>query len=385
MADSILLEDDPADDALLEAPGTRQSITVQSMNRSYAIGTGTFKETVGLLSYRLRTPSLSLSVTASPLRYNASTGPTTITGAPPVLVRVDWLPGVGDTLRVYGRTASSPATLDSTQSLAIGAVGVSTIELESFSLGTPAMVGARAALSFPSDEVVFGLRAGVEYQAKPTGSSNTYWTGTTLSAGASIAFPTGALRTTALVDVSRSSADALGGKNLFQGGGSANLELRVDGLLGEGEGVDALFSAWYQRPFDNVRSDQPNRLVPVGDTYGLFSMLSFPVGSSLLTPTVSMARESASGATSEGASRYSYAASSWAANAGMALSVPLSRSIDLTPEVGFASGSAGSTFVATTLVGGTLPGRPGRPVSSTQNFRSGISGWWAALEFSISF
>lgn len=383
LADSILLEDDPEDDALLEPPGARQFLSLQSMNRSYAIGSGSYSENVGLLSYRLSVSSFRLSVNASPLRYNA--GATSIAGAPPVSVRLDWLPGPGDTLRVFGRSQSSPATLDSAQSLAIGAVGVSTIELESFSLGTPAMVGARGAFSFPDGDLVFGVRAAIEYQPRPSGSNNSYWTGTTISGGLSLAMPTGDLRTTALLDVASSYADSLGGRNLFQGGGNMSVELRVDGLLGGEAGIDAMFSAWFQKPFGNTRSDQPNRLIPVGDTYGLYGTLTVPVGSMLLTPTVALARESASDDAASGRSRFNYAASSWAVNGGLALSLPLGGSIDLTPEIGFARGSADGSFVATTIIGGAMPGRPGRPVTATQNFRNRISGWWVAMELSVRF
>lgn len=383
LADSILLEDDPEDEAGSEPPRARQSISIQSMNRTYSIGSGSYGENVGLLNYRLSSTSYRFLVSASPLRYNA--GSSTITGAPPVSLRFDWMRGLGDTLGVYGRTASTPASLDSAQSLAIGAVGVSTIELESFSLGMPAMIGARAAFSFPSGEVVFGVRTLVEYQPRPSGSSNSYWTGTTVSGGLSLALPTGDWRTTALLDVSNSFADSLGGKNLFQGGGNVNFELRLDGLLGGGDGADALFSAWYQKPFGNTRADQPNRLVPVGDTYGVFGTLTFPVGSMLLTPSLALARESASDNAASGASRYRYSTSSWAVNSGLALSLPLTESIELTPELGFSSGSADGSFVATTLVGGGVPGRPGRPVTATQNFRNRITGWWAALELTISF
>ena len=383
LADSLLLEDDPEDDALLNPRGREQSVSVQSMNRSYGVGAGSYNENVGLLSYRLSSGPFRLFASASPMRYNDGT--TTITGAPPVTLRLDWLPAAGDTLRLYARSPSSPATLDAAQALAIGAVGVSTIELDAFSLGTPAMVGARGAFSFPFDAVTLGVRGSVEYQPKPTGSSDAYWTGTSVSGGLSLAIPTGDLRLTALLDVTNSFADSLDGRNLFQGGGSLNAEVRMDGLLGGDDGTDALFGAWYQRPFGNTRSDQPNRLVPVGSTFGAYATLSFPVGSAMLTPSVALSRESASDEAASATGKYRYSAGSWAVNGGLAWSIPLSGTIDIVPEAGMAFGNADASFVATTILGGGLPGRRGRPVTSTQNFSSNIRGFWFALELAIRF
>ena len=383
LADSLLLEDDPDDEVALEPEGTRQSLSVQSMNRSYTVGSGSYSENVGLLSYRLSNGRFRFFASASPMQFNG--GATSIRGAPPATARIDWLPRVGDTLRVYGRTASTPATLDSTQSLAIGAVGVSTIELDAFSLGTAAMIGTRGAISFPLDGVTLGVHAAVEYQPKPTGSNNSYWTGTTVSGGASLAFPVGGLRLTGGVDLTNSFADSLGGKNLFQGGGSMNAELRLDGLLGEELSSDVLFGLWYQRPFGDIRADQPNRLVPVGSTFGAYGTLTFPVGSSMLTPSLSLSRESASDDAQSLSRRYRYTSGSWAMNGGLAWSIPLTRQIEIVPEAGVTIGNADATFTATTLAGGGLPGRPGRPVTSTQSFSSRIRGFWLALELQISF
>lgn len=383
LADSLLLEDDPDDDALLEPPGTKQSVSLQSMNRSYAVGAGSYSENVGMLNYQLSSGSIRLFASASPMRYNG--GIATITGTPPITMRFDWLHGTGDTLRLYGRSPSSPPTLDSIQALAIGAVGVSTIELDALSLGTPAMIGARGALSFLFDEVTLGVHVAVEYQPKPTGNNNSYWTGTSISGGLSLAIPAGGLRLTGLLDVSNSFADSLAGKNLFQGGGNVNAELRLDGLLGGDEGSDALFGAWYQRPFGNTQTDQPNRLVPVGATFGAYATLTFPVRSMLLTPSVSASREFASGNAASATGRYQYSTGSWAVNGGVAWSIPLTGSVELVPEAGVAIGNADASFVATSIVGGRLPGRRGRPVTSTQDFSSRIRGFWIAVELTISF
>ncbi len=387
LADSILLEDDPDDDMSLDVPvGIRQSFSVQSLNRGYTIGGNSIAENVGVVTYRWRAADWRLSASASPLRY-AGNG-TVISGAPPVSGRLDWSFAKGDTLRVYGRSASVPASLDSTQSAALGLVSVSTIDLESFSLGTQAMFGARAAFTFDlGNDVSLGLRGGLEVQPKPTGRSSVYWTGTTVLAGASLGGLAGDLRWSGSVDFSRSSADSLllpgdsVGRNLFAGGGSLSLGLQLDGPLTSAGDASGVLGLWYQRPIDNDRADQPNRLLPVGDTFGAFVSLDLPIQKLVLSPTLSISRESASDDARTRLVRYRYETSSWAMNAGAALTIPLTSRIDLTPEAGATFGGADAVF--TTQLGGGGPRRPGR--TSASGFSSSVRGWWAGVELSVSF
>lgn len=387
VADSILLEDDPDDELVLDAPpAIRQSITMQSLNRGYTIGSNDISENVGLFTYRWSGPDWKLLVSGSPLRYSGNG--TTITGLPPVTGRVDWTFAKGDTLRVYGRSGSVPATLDSMQVAAIGAVSVSTLDLESFTLGTSAMLGTRAVFTFDVGDVQLGLHGGLEYQPRPSGTSRVYWTGTTLLGGASLSGLASDVRWTGALDVSHSSADSLPiagdsvGRNLFQGGGSFNASFQFDGPLTAAGDATGVIGAWYQRPFGNDRPDQPNRLLPVGDTYGAFLSLDLPIGSLTLSPSVSVARESASDdARVTRLLKYQYDAASWAVNTGAGLTIPLGKHFDLTPEFGATFGGASARFTASTA---PVPGRrPGR--STTTDLSAGIRGWWAGLELTISF
>ena len=377
LADSLLLEDDPDD----ELPTTRQSLSVQSLNRSYRVGGTGFAENVGLLTYRASRGAWRVTIGASPLRF--STGATTINGAPPVSATIDWSFRSGDTLRIYGRSSSVPAALDSAQALAIGSIGTSTVDMASSGLGTPAMVGGRLALSFAGEYVTFGIRGAIEYQPRPDGPEDTYWTGTTVSGGISLGTIGPTTRWTGLVDVTRGFADSLGGRNLFQGGGNVNIELRLNTTFDEANDADGLFSIYYQKPFGNDRNDQPNRLIPVGDSYGLFGIVNLPLRSMLLVPTVTLAREASSATTGTAASRYAYSASSWAINAGIALQIPVAGAIDLTPEIGGVFGNASATFTSVTPA--SFGARRGRPVTSSSGFTNRINGWYLGLQLSVSF
>lgn len=381
VADSILLEDDPEDELLpASPPGVRQSITMQSMNRGYTIGASAVSENVGLASYRWSAPDWRVMVNGSPLRYSGNG--TSISGVPPVSARLDWSFARGDTLRLYGRTGSSPATLDSMQTAALGAVSVSTIDLESLALGTPAMFGARGAITMDlGGDVTLGLRAGLEYQPKPTGTASVYWTGTTVMGGLSLSGLANDVRWTGSFDLSKSSADSLlvpgdsVGRNLFQGGGSMNASLQFDGPLTADGDATGVFGLWYQRPLSVERPDQLNRLLPVGDTFGAFASLDVPIGDWILAPSASFSRESASDDARTRLVRYRYETSSWAANAGVALTIPLASRLDLTPEAGATFGNADAVYQVA----------PGAAAIRRRGFTSKISGWWAGVELTISF
>ena len=377
LADSLLLEDDPDD----ELPATHQSLSVQSLNRSYSVGGTRFAENVGLLTYHASRGAWSVIIGASPLRF--STGATTISGTPPESATIDWRFQPGDTLRIYGRSSSFPAALDSAQAVAIGSIGTSTIDMASSGLGTPGMVGARLAVSFAGENVTFGVRGALEYQPRPDGPEDTYWTGTTVSGGISLGTNGPTTRWTGLVDVTQGFADSLGGRNLFQGGGNVNVELRLNTSFAEASAADGLFSFYYQKPFGNDRNDQPNRLIPVGDSYGLFGTANVPLRSMLLMPTLTLAREASSATTGTAASRYAYSASSWAINAGLALQIPVVGALDLTPEIGGVFGNASATFTSVTPA--PFGARRGRPVTSSSGFTNRINGWYLGLQLTVAF
>ncbi len=380
VADSILLEDDPEDEVLpAPPPGVRQSVTLQSMNRGYSIGTSAISENVGLASYRWSAPDWRLMVNASPLRYTGNG--TTISGVPPVSARLDWSFAHGDTLRLYGRSGSTPATLDSLQAAALGVVSVSTIDLESLALGTPAVFGARGVLSFElGGDVTLGVRAGLEFQPKPTGTASVYWTGTTVLGGLSLSGLASDVRWTGSFDLSKSSADSLltpgdsVGRNLFQGGGSLNVGLQFDGPLTADGDATGVLGLWYQRPLSVERPDQPNRLLPVGDTFGVFASLDVPIGDWILAPSASFSREAAADDARTRLIRYRYETSSWAANTGVALTIPLGSRVDLTPEAGATFGNADALYRVT-----------GTGTSLRRSFTARIGGWWAGVELTISF
>jgi hypothetical protein len=391
IADSILLEDDPEDDvALPTVVGTRQSVSLQATSRGYTIGANAISEVLGRVTYSWTSEAFRAVLTGSPLRYQGNGA--TLSGVPPVTARLDWRFAKGDTLRLYGRTASSPAVLDSAQAAAIGVVNVSTVDLEALSLGTPAMFGARAAMGWElGNDVTFGVHAGLEYQPKPGGTNKVYWTGTTLLGGAALSGLWSDLNWSLGVDVSRSSADSLPvagdsvGRNLFQGGGTLSASVQLDGPLTTDGDVTLVVGGWFQRPFGADRPDQPNRLIPVGNTFGMYATVDLPVGDWILEPSLSVARESASDdATVSRLLRYSYQAASWTANTGLSVSIPLGGRFELTPEAGYVFGNADGTFSAIAGGGsGSGPRRPGRVF--TQGFSSGIRGWWTGVELRVSF
>ena len=192
-----------------------------------------------------------------------------------------------------------------------------------------------------------------------------------------------------------------------------NATLQLDGPLTSEGDATGVIGLWYQRPFGNDRPDQPNRLLPVGDTYGAYLTLELPIRSWVFSPSVSVAREhAADDARVSRLLRYQFDAASWAINAGAALTIPLGKHLDLTPEFGATFGGASVAFTATSAAGLTTAGltsanasgpgggtgtsggsggstpavsgrRPGR--TDVTNFSASIRGWWAGLELSISF
>jgi hypothetical protein len=282
------------------------------------------------------------------------------------------------------RTASRPGTLDARQTDALGNAGTSTLDLDSFQFGTPAVGGAGAALAFPVGSLVLGVRGGLEYEPKPSGADPVYWRGTTVTGGLSLTGASGENQATASVNLSVSSADSLGGRNLFPGGGMLGLQIVTD--IAVRNPVDELDEPWplraavfYSRPFNDVRNDQPNRLVPRGSVAGGLASLLVPVRSAVLTPSIQVVRESSSDQVTRPLARRGIEASGWTASFGLDASLPLGNHFELNPEAGYTTGSLGATYTQTVI------GLGGRAVTSTSRFSDAIRGGWLTLELRAYF
>ena len=154
-----------------------------------------------------------------------------------------------------------------------------------------------------------------------------------------------------------------------------NASLQFDGPLTADGDATGVLGLWYQKPLSIERPDQPNRLLPVGDTFGVYGSLDIPLGDWMLAPTASFSRESASDDARTRLVRYRYETSSWAANTGVALTIPLGSRLDLTPEAGATFGNANALYQVA----------PGSAAIRRRGFTSKISGWWAGVELTISF
>jgi hypothetical protein len=364
----------PADSA---ASRTRQRITMQSVMRSYRVGDATVRENAFPITYRLSSSTFGARISAIPLRFN--TVDETISGTTPVTARVERYLRGGDTLRVYGQSASMPGELNDAQTSALAAAGTATLDLESLGLGTPALVGGRYAHGFLIGSMAASIRGGVETQPRPSGTEPVYWTGTTLKAAASLTGYPGSSQLSVSVDASTSFADSLSGRNLFPGGGTFSVSASGDGQLGEDSESFWQIYTFYFRPFADTRNAQPNRLIPVGDFMGVFSSLSVPVGNTLLWPTLDLMREASHTDSTGAVISNRTVGTGWAGNLGSTLSIPIAHRVDLTPGVGYVFGSVGATFTSTVNLA------RGPQLLSSDSFNDRIRGWWTSLELSIGF
>lgn len=372
----------PADNGL--APRRRQSVTMGGLARHYQLGATTVREQGAPVTWRLTAPHLAARVTGTPLALQARG--TTLAGTTPVRGRVDLIRRVGDTLSVYGRTASGPGTLDSLQAQAVGAAGTSVLDLSSLLLGMAAQVGVRGRWSVPVGALVLGVTGAAERDLPPPASGAVFWQGTTVRGGASLTGFAGAQTVTVGAEVSRSRADSLGGRNQFPGGGTATLSLSTSGAVGDGDDRWFAGDAFYVRPFGNDRNAQPTRLIPQGSLAGASGMLLLEAGALTLAPTVSVMREASAArlATVQGGGRSFTALTSgaWSVSGGLSVDIPLGGSVTLSPEVGAVAGRVSATLAQTS---GRVLGRFGRVVNftSTSGFADAVRGWWGGLTVSV--
>lgn len=362
--------------------GVHQAIVLGTTGRSYRIGDTTVSERVGGMTYTMSSARFRLRLEGSVLRYDAFSD--TISGSLPGSARFDFIPLYGDTVTVFARTATRPGALDARQTEALGNAGTSTLDLDAFQLGTPVVGGGGVALAYPVGSLVLGVRGGLEFEPKPSGTSPVYWRGTTVKGGVSLTGASGDNQLTASVNLSRSSGDSLGGRNLFPGGGTLSMQLVTD--LSAPNLVDPMDEPWpfraavfFSQPFNDTRNNQTDRLVPRGSVFGGLASILVPAGPAILTPSVQILRESSSDAISQSLSRNRIDAGGWTASFGLGASLPLGNHLDLDPEAGYTVGNVGATF-SETIIG---PG--GRPISSASRFSDSIRGSWLTLEVRASF
>ncbi len=365
--------------------GVQQVLTFGISYRGYHIGDTAVSERGVPVSYELSATRLRFQLDATSLRYAAPAS--AIAGNSPLSGRLELISRRGDTLALVGSSGSRPAYLDAVQAAALGAAPSATIPLEAFSFGTPPMFGAHTAVGFTVGEAVLSLRGGVESEPRPAGTLPVYWRGTTLLGGATLTGDAGDTRLSAGIDYSRSSGDSLGGRNLFPGGG----ELTALGSLAGGvtnpfddlgDDMDARLSVFVSHPFGDARNDQPNLLVPLGNTMGATGSLAVPNGIVVWSPSLDLTRESSAWTRTAVLTHASQrnTATAWVANLGLDAIVTISSFADLTPRIGYAVGSVDASVSQSGLTA-----RRGRPVSRSASFTDAVRGWWTGMELSVSW
>lgn len=362
------------------ASGVSQTVSITGTARSYSVGSTRVSEQLAPFSWRLTAPRVALRVSGTSVRLDAPAKQ--LQAWTPFKLRADFISRVGDTLSVYGRSGSSPVTLDSLAVRAVSAVGTSVLDLSSQSLGVPAQIGVRSVFSFPVSDVVLGLSAALEHEARPTGDGVVYWQGNTLRGAASVRGQAGDKELSATMDVSVSRADSLNGRNQFPGGGAFGLSASALGPVDAGGRVFGVVDAFFVRPFGNDRPDQPTRLIPQGSLMGTTVSLLMETGALMWSPSVSLMRESSSASVivQSGTQRAltTLTGSAWSVAGGLSLDVTLAHGITLTPEVGAVAGSVASSIAQTS---GRVIGRFGRVVNATSvdSFADPVRGVWGGL------
>jgi hypothetical protein len=366
--------------ALPFAPLAAQKVEMEARVRSYKVGAVHVTERVAPLTLTLQGTRARLRFTSTPLTFDAPAD--RLRGTTPLGTRLDLRFRSDDSLRVFYDGTSTPSALDSLQNVALGSVGTSTLDLDSYALGTPAVFGARGSLGvWRGTSAQFRVRAGVDVSPAPSGSASVYWRGTTFHGGLALRGTADEKEYALGAELTMSRADSLGGRNLFPGGGTMSLNGEATLPVGE-TAARVTLSVFYLHPIGDTRNDQPNRLIPSGDFYGVTAMGSAFVGNTLLFPTLSLMRETSDAATGSGLTSQSMTASGWALAPSFAASVPLGGHVDLDPEVAIVVGSVGARYVRTAVVP-VGPRRRGRAVSSVSGFDDRISGWWLALGLEV--
>ncbi len=329
---------------------------------------------------------MSARVSGTPVSLDAASS--RVQGVTPIRARLDLVLRAGDTLSLYGRRGSTPRTLDSAETRALGAAGTSVIDLSSLSLGIPSQIGVRGRWSFPVGTVVLGLSAAAERELAPPATGRVFWQGTTVRGGANVTGFAGNQTLTVSADISTSRADSLGGRNQFAGGGAVSLGAATTGAVNASGSASFSGDVFYVRPFGNERNDQPTRLIPQGSFSGINGLLLLEAGALTWNPTVTLLSESSSASllTMQGTlpSRTSLRGSAWSLAAGLSVDVPFGASVTISPEIGAAGGTVSSMLAQTN---GRVVRRTGRVVNvtNTSGFSDAVRGWWGGLAMSMRF
>jgi hypothetical protein len=361
-----------------------ETITGSATARSYRLADSTVSEQAYGLSYRLAWRRLQLTADGTALAYRTATD--TIRGHTPFGLHTDLETRPGDTISLFYHSAADPVSLSARQAAALGSVGTSTVDLASFEFGTPATGGGRAAFAFPVGDAVMSARVGVDIEPRPASSgTDVYWRGTTFRVGTGVTTKVGDNSLTGSVDFEHSSADSLGGRNLFPGGGaltfSAAAEMSVLDPLDPLEDTrwPVRATAFYTRPVRAQRVDQPDRLIPVGNVLGVSTLAFVDVGGVSLLPSLQFLHESSQTTSRQALLSAVSGASGWTLSAGMDLSIPIGGALELTPQAGYVMGSVGATF------GRDVSTRRGRSVARVSSFDQGLRGGWLGLQLSVTF
>ena len=369
-----------------QSTGVHQTLTVTTTARSYHVGTVDVNERVAPFSWQVTSPKFELKIAGQPVQLDAPAEK--LRAWTPLTARADVLLRVGDTISVYGRSGSSPLTLDTLAIRAISAINTSVLDLSSQSLGVPASLGVRGIFSFPVGDVVLGLAGALEQEARPAGLGVTYWQGTTVRGSATINALFNERHLAVAFDLSYSNADSLGGRNQFAGGGTAGVNTDFSGALDDASRWWFIGNAFYSRPFSNVRNDQPTRLIPSGTFVGLSGSVVTQTGAVTWSPSVQVLRESSGADVTvlQGTqrTRTSLAASAWSVTSSVSVDIPFWKIFTLTPEVGAVGGTVSSSLRQST---GRVIGRRGRSVAlgSTDAFSDPVRGWWTGIGLSARF
>ncbi len=363
-------------------PSFRQTVTIRPTIRRYSVGNVNASEQASYASWVGRFRHATLRLDLTPVSYSGDTNTSTVdrpqvrfSGASPISGRLDVPFRSADTVRVFAQSMSFPGALTAIDARALGAVGTSTVDLDAGALGIAARVGTRYTLTQKLGQggVALTVRGGVEYEPKPSGTEAVSWRGTTLrgAVGVSRTAESGSVGTS--IEFAKSHADSLGGRNLFPGGGTLNLDARALRYFGhDGTGFVSL-NGFYSRPVNVQRPDVPTRIIPVGDFFGATASAAIPVGRVSVVPVVSLLRESSHASAIVSGRNTTLDASGQTASLSLGVSVPLGSVVTITPEVGGVFGNVGQTVSA------QYPRRVRR-----QSFSDPIRGGWISIELSVS-
>ena len=356
-----------------EGAAAPHRVTLRAGTRRYTSGLSEVWESLGEVTYKLRRRAMTLRVSGEPLRFTS--GDTlSIAGISSLDARLDLAVGARDSLRFVLRAPSTPSGLTRSEVAALNSVGTSTVDLSSIQLGTPAGVEARFTHAQPLGEsVLLSATIGGSYEPRPSETESSYWRGKTVRAAVGLARAHGLTRVSGGLDMTYSFSDSLGGRNLFQGGGTVLARAGVTTLLRD---VFVGVSASYFRPHSADRPASGSLREPMGDFKGGSALAVWPIGRVFVTPAVVVSHESSESAIATSV----VTGSGWSVGTFLAVDIPLARGFTLTPDVGRASGSI-RTDVLTTV--GATPG--GDPVTQRSRRTDSLSGWWAAADLSVAF